>query len=253
MVSCWQPGSTSERRSTDLALRYQSHLASDGSQATTPEPSSGSPRWVATTLPFDRIDCQTDFLGRPSSSPPNQTIGRLYDGSSAAGGLPLMGELGLGDDGEAGEELMTDEVGEVLVGLAGGSPEREREARLDPVTGKEALPRAKVQGRSSSSSEGLIDRAADGPRSNRRRLVGLTREMAGDPGRPQASSSCPPTTTLIARLLVLRSLATLLANALLQKRNIQQESPSPPAFSGQPSPRPLPSDLARRRSISRQS
>lgn len=82
---------------TDLALRYQSHLASDGSQATTPVPSSGSPRWVATTLPLAFIDCQTDLLGRPRTSPPNQVIGFLYDGSGSGGALPLTGEPAEGE------------------------------------------------------------------------------------------------------------------------------------------------------------
>jgi hypothetical protein len=97
---------SSQTRETDLAFRYQSHLASDGSQATTPEPSSGSPRCVATALLLALIDCQTDFLGRPRTSPPNQLIGLLYDGSGSGAALPLMGEPAWGSEGEGGAELL---------------------------------------------------------------------------------------------------------------------------------------------------
>lgn len=62
---------------THLALRYQSHLPSELSQAMTPVPSSFSPRCVATSLPLPFRLCQTDVLGRVTTSPLNQAMGSL--------------------------------------------------------------------------------------------------------------------------------------------------------------------------------
>lgn len=62
---------------THLALRYQSHLASELSQAMTPVPSSFSPRCVAISFPLPLRDCQTDVLGRATTSPLNQVMGSL--------------------------------------------------------------------------------------------------------------------------------------------------------------------------------